>query len=135
MKTTFDVIDTLYPLINVVAITALLDGRVYRDRKPVDSIKRDIVILSLPITGGQDIDLQNCTAIINCHCPDIAPGIPDNVKLRAIATKVITAIEAYTVGSSYFNAEINSQLLISDYDQPGMSYVSIRVNCTIQFLP
>jgi len=134
MKTTFDILDKLYKIVNVTAVKATLDGRVYRTNKPLDSMKRNITVGALPIAGGTDIDLQGCTVIINCFAKDIAPGIPDDANLDAMTAAVITAIEGYTPVSSYLHLEINSQTVMPDIDQPGMSYSSIRVNCTIQYI-
>lgn len=133
MKTTFDMLDNLYPVINVTSVKATLDGHVYRNARPINSVKRDIVVLALPIAGGQDIDLQQGVIIINCFAKDIAPGIPDDTNLDAITTAVLAVLEAYASTTSYLNLEINSQSSFEDIDRAGISYSSIRVNCTSQY--
>jgi len=137
MRTTFDILDVLYPLLNVSAVWSTLDtgGKVYRNARPVDSNVRDVVVLALPIVGGTDIDVQGCTAIINCHAKDLAPGRPDDTNLDAMTAAVVAAIEGYTISTSYHHLEITSQSSMADMDRPGWSYASIRVDCTIQFIP
>lgn len=137
MRTTYDILDVLYPLLNVAAVRTTLDtgGKVYRNARPVDSQVRDVVVLALPIVGGTDIDVQGCTAIVNCYAKDLAPGRPDDTNLDAMTAAVITALEGYTISTSYHHIEITSQASMADMDRPGWSYASIRVDCTIQFIP
>jgi len=134
MKTTFDVMDRLYKIVNVAAVKATLDGKVYRNARPIDSTTRDIVILALHVTSGVDIDVQQGIMIVNCFAPDIEPGIPDDANLNAMTSAVVTVLESYAASSEYFQIEINSQTVMDDIDQAGMSYSSLRVNFVIQFV-
>jgi hypothetical protein len=134
MKTVFDILDKLYPIINVTAIKSTLDGKVYRTSRPIDSVKRDITVATLHIAGGTEIDLQGCPVIINCYAPDIAPGIPDDKNLDAMTTAVLTVIDAYSsTTTSYLHLEPISQGIMEDIDKSGISYSSIRLHATIQF--
>jgi hypothetical protein len=134
VKSTFDVLDVLYPIINVASVTTTLDGKVYRNARPVNSVLRDITVGALPIGGGTDIDLQPCTVIINCFAKDLAGGRPDDANLDAMTTAVLAVLEAYASSTVYMHLEINSQGVMADIDQAGISYSSIRVNCTYQYL-
>jgi hypothetical protein len=135
MKSTFDVLDKIYPVVNVASVRSTLNtgGKVYRNARPVNSDYRDIVVLVLPIACGTDIDLQSCVIIINCFAKDIEPGIPDDKNLDAMTTAVLTVLEAYASTTTYFDMEITSQGVMEDMDKPDTSYSSIRVNCTIQY--
>ena len=133
MKTTFDVLDVIFKVVNVTAVKTTLTGKVYRNARPVDSVTRDIVVVALPISGGKDIDVQLCTVIVNCFAKDLAPGRPDDTNLDTMTAAVIAVLEAYASTTSYMDLEINSQGVMEDIDQAGISYSSIRVNCTIQF--
>ena len=133
MKTTFDVLDKLYPVVNVTSVKATLDGAVYRNGRPEDSTVRDVVVLALPIPGGTDIDLQSCVVVINCFAKDLVAGVPDDTNLNAMSSAVIAVLEAYDSGTTYLHLEINSQGVMADMDASGISYSSIRVNCTIQY--
>lgn len=134
MKTIFDVLDYVYKIVNVSGVTTTIDGKVYRNSRPLDSITRDIVVLALPITGGNDIDIQECVIVINCFAKDLAPGRPDEAHLDPTTAAVFTAIEGYSSSTVYLYPEINSQGIMADIDQVGISYSSIRVNCAIQYL-
>lgn len=133
MKTTFDILDAVFVIVNVSAVKTTLDGRVYRTSRPINLITRDIVVLALPIAGGSDVDVQGCTVVINCFAKDIAPGIPDDTNLNTMTAAVLTVLEAYASSTSYLHLEINSQGVMADIDQAGISYSSIRVNCSIQY--
>lgn len=134
MKSTFDILDKMYPIVNVSTVTSTLSGKVYRNARPINSITRDVVILALPISGGTDIDLQPCTVVINCFAQDLKPGIPDDKNLDTMTAAVLGVLEAYSSSDSYLHLEINSQGVMADIDEAGISYSSIRVNCTIQYL-
>ena len=135
MKTVFDILDKIYPIVNVAAVRTTLDGRVYRTSRPIDSTKRDITVATLHIAGGTDIDLQGCPVIINCYAPDNAPGIPDDANLNAMTAAVLTVIEAYNSSLTYLHLEPVSQGVMEDIDKSGISYSSIRLQATIQFEP
>jgi hypothetical protein len=134
VKSTFDVLDVIFPTINVSSVTTTLDGRVYRNTRPVDSALRDITIGALPIVGGTDIDLQPCTVIINCFAKDLEDGRQDDTHLDATTAAVLTVLEAYASTTAYLHLEINNQGVMADIDKAGVSYSSIRINCTVQYL-
>ena len=134
MKSTFDILDKIYPIVNVASVTTTLTGKVYRGNRPVNSVLRDITINTLPITGGTDIDVQPCTVIINCFAKDPEPGRFDDANLDAMTAAVLAVLEAYASSTAYLHLEINSQGVMADIDQAGISYSSIRVNCTYQYL-
>ena len=134
MKTISDVLDLIYKVVNVASVTTTIDGKVYRNSRPLESVTRDVVVLALPITGGVDIDLQQGVAGINCYAADLAPGRPDEAHLKATSAAEIAVIEAYAGTTKYLDLEINSQGIMADMDQAGISYSSIRVTYTIQFM-
>ena len=135
MKTTFDIIDKVFKIVNVTSVKTTIDGKVYRFARPLDSVLRDIVIFALPIAGGTYKDLQDCTVIINCFAKDLAPGRADESHIDTTTVAVLALLEAYnSTTSPYLHLEINSQAMMEDMDQAGIHYSSIRVNCTIQYL-
>jgi len=137
VKTTFDIIETLMPVINVASVTVTIDGGVYRVKKPLNSELMDIVLLSLPIRGGHedDVDLQDGTVIINIYCKNFeTTGQPDTVKLEASAKAVIAVIEAYEMSNDYYEFDIANQTIMNDPVQKNMSFVSIRINYVVQII-
>ena len=131
MKTTFDISDILYPIINVTSVTSTIDGRVYRDKKPLNSELQDIVIIPLTNYNGDEI-IQLPVYMVNCFCKNFDNGLPNITKLKTITDAVIKVIEDYSATSNYYVFEITNQTLMQDTDQISMSYVNLRINCYIE---
>lgn len=136
MKTTFDIIDTLIPIIDVASVTDTIDGGIYRGKKPINSELMDIVLLPLPIRGGHpnDTDIQDGTAIINIYCKNHEDtGQPDTAKLRATTEAIISVIEDYTQSSTYYRFDIENQTVMNDTVQLNMSFSHIRVKYWVEY--
>lgn len=131
MKTTFDINDILYPMLNTSLVLDELDGRVYRNKKPLDSELQDIVIIPLSNYNGDEI-VNDATFMINCYCKNFNNGTPNIAKLRLIAEAVIAEIEKYSNTSNYYVFSIMNQILLNDFDQKSMSYVNLRISCFIE---
>ena len=133
MKTQVSVVDKVYPILNVSAVTDLLTGRVNRYKKPRGRQLKDIVLHPLPISGNKGTDLQTGTLVINTYAKnDTKTGIPDEVSLKAIAVAIIAVLEAYSASSDYFSFNIISENFFSDELDDAMTYDSIRINYTIE---
>jgi len=131
MKTTFDINDILYPIVNVASVKATIDGGVYRNKKPLNSELRDIVIIPLSNYSGDEI-INEATFMVNCYCKNFTNGTQDITKLRATANSVIAVIEAYNNTKNYDVFNITNQILLQDVDQMSMSYTNLRVECFIE---
>ena len=131
MKTTIDINDILYPIINVASVKATIDGGVYRNKKPLNSELRDIVIIPLSNYVGEEV-MNEATFMVNCFCKNFNNGTPDITKLRATINAVVAVIEAYNNTSNYYVFEITNQILLQDVDQLSMSYANLRINCLIE---
>ena len=131
MKTTIDINDILYPIINVASVKATIDGGVYRNKKPLNSELKDVVIIPLSNYVGDEI-MNEAVFMVNCFCKNFTNGTPDITKLRAIINAVVAVIEAYNNTSNYYVFEITNQILLQDVDQTSMSYINLRINCLIE---
>ena len=131
MKTTIDINDILYPIINVASVTATIDGGVYRNKKPLNSELQDIVIIPLSNYVGDEV-MNEATVMVNCFCKNFTNGTPDITKIRATINAVVAVIEAYNNTSNYYVFEITNQILLQDVDQISMSYANLRINCLIE---
>jgi len=131
MKTTFDINDILYPMLNTSLVLDELDGRVYRNKKPLNSELQDIVIIPLSNYNGDEI-INDATFMVNCYCKNFNNGTPDIAKLKLIAKAVIAEIEKYNNTSNYYIFDIVNQILLNDVDQKSMSYINLRLNCFIE---
>lgn len=131
MKTTFDINDILFPIINVDSVQATIDGRVYRNKKPLNSELQDIIIIPLANYNGDEI-INDATFMVNCYCKNFNNGTPNITKLRTITKAIIDVIEAYNNTSNYYIFDITNQILLQDTDQVSMSYTNLRINCFIE---
>jgi len=131
MITTIDINDILYPIINVASVKATIDGGVYRNKKPLNSELRDIVIIPLSNYVGEEV-MNEATFMVNCFCKNFTNGTPDIAKLRAIVNAVVAVIEAYNNTSNYYIFTITNQILLQDTDQISMSYINLRIQCLIE---
>ena len=134
MKTTSDILDRLYPILAVKDILSLIDGRVYRRKRPVNSRSKDIELNCLPINGGEGLDIQSALVIVNIYAHNYDNGMPDEKTLNTVSAAVIAKLEAYAgLTTEYFEIDVRSETIMQDIDDPMFSYASIRILCTIEY--
>ncbi len=137
-KTIFNILDKVYLVLNVDAVNDLLDGRIYRFKKPVNDVKKNVVLSPLPIRDRINVDLQDGILFINVYAQNLENGTPDEATLNSITEAIIPLIEAAWSGSlEYFNFKIIEQSLFDDTDGSGrntnqLSYVSLRCEYFIE---
>ena len=135
LKTSFDILDLIFPILNVANITSLISGEVYRTRRPVNSDSQDITISVLSIVDTNDV-IQEAIVNINIFIENIRSddyaGLPNESKLKTVADAVITELESYAETSTYFNFDIIWMNLLPDEDNKKDSYYNIRLNCRIE---
>lgn len=68
MKTQFDQINALYKILDESSIKTVINGAIYKLRRPVNSKKEDVVINSVTIGEG---NVQAGVVNVNIHVPDI----------------------------------------------------------------
>lgn len=131
MKTSFDVLDELYVLLNVTAVTSLINGAVWRRKKPLDRRLQDITISSLDMRNDENV--QPGIVIVNCFCENHPNGLPNETKLKRIGNAVIALLDDYhKAATMFFRTEIVNETIMQDPDDPAMSYLSIRVSIQIE---
>ena len=132
MRTSFEVTELLFKMLNTASITNLIDGNIYRERRKEyqEGEKRlqDIAIVPLPIMNDF---IQEGYVNVNCFSNDLSNGTPDITNLDAIAKAVIAQIEAYAgEPGGYFELEVDSQGTIQD--ERAESYVNLRIHFLIK---
>ena len=122
MRTTFDQETILYNILNgSAALKAAISGGIYKRRRPTNSDKEDVVIISLPIGDGS---IQYGTANVNIHVPDVKE-FPDNTKLETL-TNIVKPLLEETYGDDYV-LYISLQQI---FEEPEIMqhYVNLRVD-------
>ena len=131
MRTIFEIGQKVFKLINVNAVTATIDGAVYRQKSPINSNLKNIVITTLPIQDGFGVQMQEGIFFINIFAPDFKNGQPDLTSLKAVSDAVITVIEAHT-DTENFSIQILSQDVLNDQDHKLLSFLSLRCEYFIE---
>lgn len=135
MKDVFDMVTDVRSLINIPAITNLIDGKVYPSIRPDGSVKSDIVVNGLNITNTQD---QIGSGNINVFVPKISSGgvlVNDQARIMSICKAIssyvndqyrasfrlkvmgASSLERDTDGSYFGNIRYKYYSLQSDFKQ------------------
>lgn len=130
MRNTFDIETIIYQELNVSAITNVISGKVYKNSRPLNSNKVDVVVGSLPINAEQ---LQRTVVNVNVHAPNLKLSIngiqdntqPDVATLKTITALVISALTDKAFTDYYF--DVQQQVLFKD-ETSDEHYSNIRIN-------
>src|SRR5689334_5227981 len=107
MRSTLNAVDLLYGILkSSSSVTNAISGKVYKDNRPMNSQKEDVVINSLPINMEQ---IQQALINVNVHVPNLRLNIngvtdntqPDLARLDTLTTLVMTAVKD-RVGTDYW---------------------------------
>lgn len=111
IHTDIDIKDDLYLWINESALAGMVSGKVYKDLRPLNSDKEDIIIAVLARDAGYQI--QEATVNVNIYVPDIRRGqgaIEDSARLRTLCAEAAELFEYRHTGDSI--CELSSQEVI-----------------------
>jgi len=130
LRNTFDIETIIYQELNVSAITNVISGKVYKNSRPLNSNKVDVVVGSLPINAEQ---LQRTVVNVNVHAPNLKLSIngiqdntqPDVATLKTITALVISALTDKAFTDYYF--DVQQQVLFKD-ETSDEHYSNIRIN-------
>ena len=136
MRDTFDIETILYKALNVPTITNVISGKVYKNSRPLNSDKVDVVVGSLPINAEQ---IQRTVANVNVHVPNLKLSIagvqdgtqPDTATLKAVTSLVIGALTDKVFEDYYF--DVQQQVLFKD-ETTDEHYSNIRINFFLENL-
>ena len=81
-----------YKLLNVTDLTVLLDGSIYRNQRPRNSQKSDIVIITRYLNGTSQQNINQGETQIIIILPKIS-GVPNLLKQKEIENKVLELLE------------------------------------------
>ena len=129
MNTGIEASDIIFTILNVTAVTNLLDGRVYKE-EPLNELlyqKRNITIVPL----STSMNYMNEHIInVNIFVPDLKSGQTHESTLKNIAEIVITTLRAYAATTNYFHSDVISNQVVKDENR--RSYVNIRIEVTTE---
>ncbi|MDR7750140.1 hypothetical protein RIU07_05630 [Riemerella anatipestifer] len=107
-------------------VNEFINGQIYKDNRPVNSNKEDIVINSLTMTNQM---LQNGVFNINCYVPKKSVTVggitqlhKDNKRLKEIADKVYAVLN--DVWENDYNLDVETH---QDFEEQNENYYNFRV--------
>lgn len=128
MKTTLDIEEIVFQAIVASSLKSMISGAVYMQKRPLNSAKEDIVVVSLPTNNLQ---LQSAVVNVNIHVPNkvitTASGtdntIPNHARLKVLSNAAV-AFLADTWQSDY-SFDVQQQTTFEDV---GSHYSNIRLD-------
>ena len=132
MKTSLQITEYLFKLLNRQELLDVIDGKIYRQYKTQDSELQDIVVnctflKSSPTVENRFADeLQNGMANINIYCKNIN-GMPNITKLNEISSKVIELLQDNTQSNKAFSYEVMETQIFREPQQNTMSFLNIKL--------
>lgn len=125
-RTVLDGKQWILELLLKAKVNEFVNGRIYKDNRPIDSNKEDIVINSLTMDNEL---LQNGVFNINCYVPKKSITIngitqyhKDNRRLKEIADKVYQVIN--DVWEDDYNLDVETH---QDFEEQNENYYNFRV--------
>jgi len=124
MRTGLDQTTILYKAINASPLKPAINGDIYRDERPSNSNKQDIVVNAITLEGSESV-IQRGVGNVNIHLPNLANGLPDHTKFKALSDIAVTTLKDYVNGDYNFWIDAAPQL-VKDLSS-GKYYLNIRI--------
>lgn len=108
IHTDIDIKDGLYAWLKGGTLAGMVSGSLYKDKRPLNSTKEDIIISVLARDAGSQI--QRATANVNIYIPDIRRGsesVENQPRLREVAEQAASEMEYAHFGDRIY--ELDSQ--------------------------
>ena len=128
-KTVFDAKQWIYELLNVSSVKTGISGKLYKNKRPAESTKEDIVINSILMDNDF---LQDGTFNVNCYVPYVSVSIdgisqfmPNESRLSQISQLVYPLLD--NIFRDKFNLTIERHETI-EVESEKSSYLNFRIN-------
>lgn len=125
MKSNFDILNTLFKVLNVTNITNQISGKICKIKPYKNSQNEDIIINVLTNPNGY---IQNGFANINIYVPDDENGI--NTKRLKELIDIVTPLIDNVIYDD-FRFQIYSQLgpfVDSEFKRDNLHFINIKLN-------
>jgi len=99
IHTDIDIKDELYMWLKGSDLAGTVSGSVYKDQRPMNSTKEDIIIAVIARDAGSQ--MQEATVNVNIYVPDIMRGkdcVENSARLRTLCTKAAMMFEYHHTG-------------------------------------
>lgn len=112
IRTDIDIKDDIFGWLSGSALAGMVSGSIYKDSRPLNSDKEDIVISVLARDAGPQV--QYATVNINIYVRDVRRGeeaVEDIPRLRALSSEAAGYLEYKNEGGAVY--ELDSQEILS----------------------
>lgn len=118
MQTVIDHITTVFDLVNVTSVKAVIGGAVYRSKAPDNNASENIEIVS-----GANVNsiVQDATLFVNYHVQNTALGHINETKVHTLADILLPLLEGCV------QLDIIDESLYPNADRLGWAIYSVRV--------
>ena len=124
MKSSFDILNALYKLLNVSDVTSDITGKIYKGVVPKTSQLEDIEINVLTNPNGY---LQDGYANVNLYCIEDASGRVNTKRLSEITNIVTPLVDDVEKEGFYFQID-NQGGIFKDQDRDKMYFFNLKLN-------
>ncbi|PPL04976.1 hypothetical protein SAMN05444682_101773 [Parapedobacter indicus] len=126
MRTTLDITEILYGLVNVPEVTAIISGSTYRDERPENSAVQDVVCTSTTVDNEP---FQEGVGYVNIHDPGT---MPNHVWFKTVTGIIVPILKSHYVRNDYSLLVTNAAGPIKQEKQQGY-FMSIRVRLKLYY--
>lgn len=129
IHTDIDIKDWVYNHIKSSSLVSILSGAVYKDQRPLNSTKEDIIISVLSRDAGAQV--QSAIVNVNIYIPDISRDreyIENTARLRTVSTSAASLLEYWQDGT--VKCQLQSQEI---FKVNGIAYHAINNRLRITF--
>lgn len=130
MINTLQLVDLVFLRLKGSSLESAISGKLYKHKRPVNSVLEDIVVNSLPTNNLQ---LQSAVLNVNIFVPNLKLKInnvqdntqPDHLRLETLCNLAVDRLKDYWQDD--FNFDVQQQMLFED-EQSGSHYINIRLD-------
>lgn len=117
MKSDIEIKDILFGIINGSELQKAVSGKLYKDKRPTNSGKEDIIISVFDGLNGQ---IQNAIINVNIYVQDVVRGndmIENAPRIRLLSKHAIELLEDYAEGDYQFSIEKQQCFKVDGVDE------------------
>lgn len=123
MKTSLDVLSSLYQLLNVASITSAISGKVYIGDPPDGSEKQDIGLNVLNNASGY---LQRGFVNVNIYIKSSGKGRPNLTEFQPIVRALTDLLEDAKSGEYFYQLD-DDKGLFKDQNRDGTYFYNLKL--------
>jgi len=102
MKSSFDILDALYSLIDVSGVTNVISGDIYSTSIPDKDQRENITIKTL---NNPNQYLQQGYINLNIHVPEVESGRPNLLRMKQILNIILPLVDDVKTGTFTFQID------------------------------